>query len=185
MNESAFCSSPVALKRAKLINYLYSTADYSTNEFMSFTALAALSRETLLETADDYWKGLTVAEKWSNLYFAYGIDNKLLALRAMRCLDREDDSMDERELTLEEIEAIGITEHNRWNVEKLLMGYRKPKEMEDKYGKDNETAKELKNNKSLFIHHDIRPFDELEPNTRKLDLEFAKYIPWIIQMSKE
>ena len=185
MNESAFFSSPIALKRAKLINYLYSTADYSTHEFTPLTALATLSLETILEKADEYWKGLTVAEKWSNLYFAYGIDNKRMALRAMRNLEMDNDLLDEQPLNLEEIKAIGITEHNRWNVEKLLMGYRKPKETEDKYGKDNETAKALKNNKSLFIHHDIRPFEELEPNTQKLDLEFAKYIPWILNMSKE
>ena len=185
MNESAFFSSPVALKRAKLINYLYSTADYSTNEFTPLTALAALSQETVWDKANEKWKERTVAEKWSNLYFAYGIDTKLLALRAMRELEMDNDVLDEQPLTPEEIYAIGITEHNRWNVEKLLMGYRKPKESEDKYNKDEETAKALENNKSLFIHHDIRPFEEIKRETQKLDFEFAKYIPWILSMSKE
>ena len=76
-------------------------------------------------------------------------------------------------------------EHNRWNVEKLLMGYRKPHYNEDKYRTtDPEKKKMLKKNKDLFIHHDIRPFDELD-TIKELDKEFSRYIPWIMRMTEK
>ena len=81
------------------------------------------------------------------------------------------------------MEEIAIVEHNRWNVEKLLMGYRKAKEDEDKY-KHPEHAKYLKRNKLNFIHHDIRPFEDLD-KIRLLDYEIAKYIPWILKMTEQ
>lgn len=180
MNESSFFSSPAAFKRAKLINYLYKTADYQTNHFVPLADLAVLDPKTIEADADKYWEALPVALKWSNLYFAYGIEHKLLTLRTIRHLEIDDPSHDLEPLGKEECEMIGHIEHNRWNVEKLLMGYRKPKEAEDKYGKDEAIAKELKNNKNLFIHHDIRPYEQLEPNTRQFDLDLAQYIPWII-----
>ena len=49
--------------------------------------------------------------------------------------------------------------------------------------KDKAIAKELENNKRLFIHHDIRPFDILDSDIKNFDFEFAKYIPWILEMS--
>ena len=75
-------------------------------------------------------------------------------------------------------------EHNRWNVEKLLMGYRKPLEIEDLYDKSDDIARKLKNNKNLFVHAQIRPYDDLSDDMKELDKEFARYIPWIIQTTK-
>ena len=76
-------------------------------------------------------------------------------------------------------------EHNRWNVEKLLMGFRKPHRDEDKLAAENKLFKDdLERNKKRFIHHDIRPFDQLD-NIKKLDEEFSRYIPWIVKMTEE
>ena len=72
-------------------------------------------------------------------------------------------------------------EHNRWNVEKLLMGYRKPRREEDRYAYP-EFAGKLKKNKELFVHHDIRPFDQVG-TISELDFEFSRYIPWIMKMT--
>ena len=84
----------------------------------------------------------------------------------------------------ERIEALSIAEHNRWNIEKLLLGYRKPKASEDlSLAPDETIAKQLKNNKNLFIHAQIRPFDQLTEAMKQLDRDFVQYIPWIIEMS--
>lgn len=184
MNGTSFFADEKAFSRAKLINYLYKTADYSTNTFQPLEQLAKKGLDKIREEADGYWKELTVADKWSNLYFAYGLEYKLLSLRAMRSLDITDDNHDFDPLKPEEQDAISRVEHNRWNVEKLLMGYRKPLEREDLYGKEKAVQKELKNNKFLFIHAQIRPFDDLAPDMRQLDIEFAKYIPWIMNSAK-
>ena len=86
-------------------------------------------------------------------------------------------------LTPEEIEEMARVEHNRWNVEKLLMGFRKAREEEDRYSVQGIFEEELAKNKKLFIHHDIRPFDDLG-SIKELDREFSKYIPWIIKMTE-
>lgn len=184
MNETAFCADERSLRNAKLINYLYYTMP-SGYQFQSLLVLNSMSKEQIWKEANEYWKGLTVALKWSNLYNAYTISIKLAILRALRGLKQNDYSQDSQSLSNDEIEILARVEHNRWNVEKLLMGYRKAHKNEDKYGnKDNETKAKLKQNKNRFIHHDIRPFDSLEDGIGDMDKEFSKYIPWIIKMTE-
>ena len=182
MNETAFSADENSLKRAKLINYLYSTmpSDY---KFRGILALDAMSEETIWTEADKYWKNLSVAHKWSNLYSAYAMRIKLASLRAMRGLKQDDTSRDTWPLSDEEVEIMALVEHNRWNVEKLLMGYRKPHRDEDKYAYPR-YGEELKKNKKRFVHHDIRPFDDLGA-IKVLDCEFSRYIPWIMKMTEK
>ena len=197
MNEAAYSADDKSLKRAKLINYLYATADYSNNKFQSMMVLNALPKDMIFAEANKLWngipdssnekerKGLDVSLKWSNLYNSYSIRIKQATLQAMRGLALKNKSEDTKPLSKEEMEVLACVEHNRWNVEKLLMGYRKPHQNEDKYNaKSDEDEKLLKKNKELFIHHDIRPFNILDHIT-ELDYEFSKYIPWIIEMTEK
>ena len=182
------CAYPLIypnLRGAKLINFLYVTADYDTYKFQSMLALDAMPESKIWEEADEYWRRpeLTVALKWSNLYSAYAIKTKLATLRAMRRLDVEDTSRDQDALSDYEVEQMAVVEHDRWNVEKLLMGYRKPRKEEDKY-LHPECAGQLSQNKKLFIHHDIRPFGTLGI-IAGLDREFSRYIPWIMRMTEK
>ena len=182
MNETAFSADNHSLKRAKLINYLYETANYETYKFQGILVLDAIPEEKIWEEANAYWQKLSVALKWSNLYNSYTMRTKQRTLRAMRGLDIDNESHDYDTLTEAEVEKLAVVEHNRWNVEKLLMGYRKPRKEEDKYDYPD-FANKLKKNKALFIHHDIRPFDQLN-NIRELDYEFSRYIPWIMKMAE-
>lgn len=181
MNETAFCADHYSLKRAKLINYLYSTM--KGNKFQSLEVLEKMDRQQLDKAANDAWAELTVALKWSNLYNAYTMRTKQRTLRAMRGLDVDDERRDFAPLDDYEARQLAIVEHNRWNVEKLLMGYRKPLKEEDKYAYPV-FADELKQNKALFIHHDIRPFDQLDA-IHQLDYEFSRYIPWIMKTTEK
>ena len=183
MNETAFSADDYSLKRAKLINYLYSTANYDSYKFPGILVLDAMSEDTIWKEADKLWRELTVALKWSNLYNAYTMRTKLVTLRAMRGLDVDDTSHDYQPLSDYEAEQLAVVEHNRWNVEKLLMGFRKPRKEEDKY-EHPEYAGKLSKNKSLFIHHDIRPFSQLG-TIRELDYEYSRYIPWIMRMTEK
>lgn len=183
MNETAFSADDHSLKRAKLINYLYETANYESYKFQGILLLDSIPEDKIWEEANSYWQKLSVALKWSNLYNSYTMRTKQRTLRAMRGLDIDDDSRDYDALSDYEVEQLAIVEHNRWNVEKLLMGYRKPRKDEDKYVYP-EFAGKLKKNKDLFIHHDIRPFDQLN-NIKELDYDFSRYIPWIMKMTEK
>ncbi len=183
MNETAFCADNRSLKRAKLINYLYETANYDTYKFQGILAMDAIPEHKLWAEANEKWHDLSVALKWSNLYNSYTIRTKLACLRAMRGLKIDDKSHDYDTLSESEVMVMAEVEHNRWNVEKLLMGYRKAQKEEDKY-EHADYANKLKKNKDLFIHHDIRPFDDLNI-IKELDYEFSRYIPWIMKMTEK
>ncbi len=183
MNETAFSADNHSLKRAKLINYLYETANYETYKFQGILVLDSIPEAKIWEEADAYWQKLSVALKWSNLYNSYTMRTKQRTLRAMRGLGIDDESRDYDTLSDYEVKQLAIVEHNRWNVEKLLMGYRKPKKDEDKY-EYPDFADKLKKNKDLFVHHDIRPFSQLK-TIKELDYEFSRYIPWIMKMTEK
>lgn len=183
MDDTAFCADETSLKAAKLINYLYNRMPLTDGIIsQNGSMLSSMSDEQIWTEANECWRGLTVALKWSNLYNAYSLRVKLAALRSIRGLMPDDVSQDMKQLTESEINVLARVEHNRWNVEKLLMGYRKPHKDEDKYECDcEELKKELERNKNRFIHHDIRPSEQLD-GVREIDREFTRYIPWIIKM---
>ncbi len=183
MNDSSYCADDRALVQAKLINYLYATADYDRHKFKGALVLETMSQNQIIAEADKCWQKLSVALKWSNLYNAYALETKAATLRAMRGLDIDDTSHDLDTLSDEEVEVIAEVEHNRWNVEKLLMGYRRSRPDED-CRRHPEFASDLAKNKKLFIHHDILPFDQLG-DIQELDREFTRYIPWILKTSKQ
>lgn len=69
----------------------------------------------------------------------------------MRGLKLDDNSQDTTPLSEMEVEELARVEHNRWNVEKLLMGYRKPHDNEDAYNAHYDDDKSvLKQNKKAF-----------------------------------
>ena len=184
MNETAYHADDKSLKRAMLINYLYSTADYGVNRFKGEFELSTIPTDDIWKEAEKMWHKLSVSLMWSNLYNSYTIRTKLATLRAMRGLELDDDSQDTTPLSEMEVEELARVEHNRWNVEKLLMGYRKPNDKEDAYNAHYEDDKSvLKQNKKLFIHHDIRPYDTLD-HISELDKEFSRSIPWIMKMTE-
>jgi ryanodine receptor 2 len=83
-----------------------------------------------------------------------------------------------KELTNEQINLLARVEHNRWNIEKLIMGYRActPEEREKK------TKKELRDE---FKHKDIVAYQELEPDDKgiqanKYDESISRALPFML-----
>jgi hypothetical protein len=69
-----------------------------------------------------------------------------------------------QELSDSEVSLLAEIEHNRWNIEELLLGYRPVKLNEEK-----EIDKDKKRKgywKARFIHYDIRPFDGLKEDDK-------------------
>ena len=79
-------------------------------------------------------------------------------------------------LSEEQIERMAYTEHCRWNMEKLLMGYR-PLTEKEKTG--NVNTKNLKNN--MFAHHLIKPYKDLTDCDKQLDRNIIKKLPDIVR----
>lgn len=184
MNDVAYSGEDEKwLQRAKLINYLYCNS--KNYHFPDMNVLNAMPEKNLWKEVDEKWKGLKVAEMWSNLYSAYSILCKMDSLRVMRRLKHSGPSQDLKSLTHEEEELIAAVEHNRWNVEKLLMGYRKARKDEDAYKYSEYTGLFNSNNKKkLYIHHDIVPFCELK-DVKQYDFEIVKFMPWILKKTGE
>ncbi len=208
MEDLAYCFDETSIKRAKLINYIYcflfeslgkllqkntNIKDDLKKELISVVEeKKALPLDTTWSEANDQWKKLSVASKWSNFYFADNIQCKLDTLKAIRGKKISKDDM----LTEEEMKMIAVMEHNRWNVEKLFMGFRVAKPNEDFYKikdiEDNnreqiaDGAEKYKDNKKyLFIHSDIRPFNELNIKSTLLNEITAYCLPWILGMTEE
>ena len=179
MTDITFDIDKKAQRIAECINHLYSKC----NE-LGWSRIPT-SDEVKNCTWNDIhqkWIKLPVALQWSNLYSAYNIEYRIHTINAMR-----NSKTSIKNITDEETETLGRVEHDRWNVEKLLLGYRKPEEDEDYYSKknfvDGEKVKVMKEaHKELFIHCDIRPYTELN-EIQEIDKEIIRFIPWFIEMA--
>ena len=77
-------------------------------------------------------------------------------------------------------------EHNRWNIEELLLGYRPVTQIEEqeilqeeRKGKEFKEKKisELKKN---YIHYQIRAYDQLSESMKLNDRKITEKIPFIL-----
>lgn len=162
------CYDPLFRKRivkAKRINYLYQLQDNG----ISYEKMAES------EVLEVYWN--TRSEylfKLSNLYASNSIPIKL------RSIGIDPDKVDcKTVLSPSDISILSEVEHNRWNMERLLLGTQplyvsKRKAINDML-KDSDPEvvnqgkainKHLKNN---FYHKDIAPYDELLPSSKQYD----------------
>ncbi len=106
------------------------------------------------------------ANMWSSIYNGNMIWTKL------RCVDYQNKEFDDIEI----IKTLADVEHNRWNVEELLMNFRPVTEQQQKDEKD---CKNLHKNilKGQMIHLDIcsnKKLLELDEDSREYDIEFSK-----------
>lgn len=110
-----------------------------------------------MNEANRIWDNTPMSKRWSNIFSAASIPTKL------RCIGIEWDNNTTCRLadfTEDEISLLAEMEHNRWNIEELLLGYRPVSKTEDEeIDKDKSRKKYWK---KRFVHYDIRPYDELK-----------------------
>lgn len=138
------------------------------------------------------WMEMSHYERWSNVYNVRSIIAKLRglgyamtwangAVESLACLAPNTPGNCEHFPTEEEILQLSVTEQFRWVTDTLTRGFRPTTEEEhDKMvelGKD--FKKELKNRH--FAHDDIRPFDKLDEETAKINIDMTKAIIDIIK----
>lgn len=131
--------------------------------------------------ADRIWNDTVISKRWSNIFAAASIPTKL------RCIGinwNTNNPIYLEDLTDEQVNMLSEIEHNRWNIEELLLGYRPVYKDEDvKIDNDKTKKKEYKNR---FIHYDIRPYNELktDSNGRKAyeyDAIIVRSLPLILK----
>ena len=193
MEDMAYCFNEKALRLGKLINYIYSflyetKKEYNNDvekmkakKFDSLKEMMLLDHAGVWKDADSQWKNLSVANRWSNFYFADNLQCKIDTLKIMRGRKFEYNDV----LTDEEVHILAVMEHNRWNVEKLFMGFRVAKPDEDYHNIKKIDSNAEDTNKKLFIHSDICPFDDLPEYDKYQNEMTARCIPWIMRMMKE
>ncbi len=111
--------------------------------------------------ADEEWKRKIITKRWSNIFAAASIPTKL------RCIGIDWDMHNPcrlEDLSAEQIELLAEIEHNRWNIEELLLGYR-PVKIDEDQAIDIDKDKKA-DFKARFIHYDIRPFDGLKTDNK-------------------
>jgi len=116
------------------------------------------------ETLDDMWNKLSLTHQWSNIYFVNSAHTKL------RSLGISVNNIGQMELDEDQVELMAQLEHNRWNVEKLLMGYRMttPGETElisrDIHDKGKDSLLKKHYSEKHFAHYDIIAYSDLKPD---------------------
>ncbi len=163
MIDNSFATDYYSNHLAMAFNYVY---DYyfANNETLPSSIP---STEELLKK----WEPVSTSNKWSNLYLADSIEFKL------RSIGLDCKSAEQAEFTEEQIEKMAYTEHCRWNMEKLLLGYRPLREKELDGNVDTNKLK-----KHMFVHHLIKPYKDLTEGQKKLDRIIIQRLPNILRM---
>lgn len=143
------------IRLAKLLNHYYY---HITDEAIDYSNLAQI---------EDEWRSTEIYNRWSCLFNVSAIPVKIRSCGGLDNL-----------VAPENIRQNAIVEHNRWNVEKLLMGFRPTSSQEHQKIADIGNS-EKKRLKKSFIHDDIRPFEQLPPSVASYDLAFVREIPHI------
>ena len=158
--------SVVDYRLAKLVNYVYNDVEDTKLEHIN-----DIEKESGLTLQDFYWRRCSVADQWSSNYNANSIPTKLRYLG----LDFENSPIEEINARLNEpgmMEMLVHVEHNRWNTEKLLTGFRplEKKEMAefDTLLETKAEYKDIKKRKKFYqqgwemAHMNIISFKDLE-----------------------
>lgn len=136
-----------------------------------------------MNEANRIWDNTPMSKRWSNIFSAASIPTKL------RCIGIEWDNNTTcrlADLTEDEISLLAEMEHNRWNIEELLLGYRPVSKTEDEeIDKDKSRKKYWK---KRFVHYDIRAYDELKEDAEgrkasKYDEVIVTSLPLILNFN--
>lgn len=144
------------VQMAKNVNYIYDRC-YNDN-FENWQGQILSSVEISTKERDKLWADLSNVKRWSSIYNAMTIPSK------MRSIGLNEDDWDKfYDISQQNIEILAQVEHNRWNVEELILGYRPcTDEEQDKIAADVETQKD--SFRARKIHYDLRAYNDLRPD---------------------
>jgi hypothetical protein len=186
MDSCGYDVSLPLLKMAKRLHYFY---------ICSFGQKGTPTEMPVDEIETEWRKVETFNQRYSNIYNVMTIATK------MRTLGHDEKDWDKFfALTQEEIETLSAVEHNRWSVERLILGFRPPTDTEREEIKLNIESfiaakktggeppqQDLKNfYKKQKVHYDLCSYRELREDktgqdVRVYDYDLTACIPLIAQ----
>ena len=136
-------------------------------------------------TVEEQWNQLRITKRWSNIFAAISIPTKLRSIGIEWDINKPIHLLP---LSDEQIATLAEIEHNRWNVEELLLGYRPVRRDEEEVIDKDRTKKD--DYKKRFIHYDIRPFATLKEDAKGCkanvyDEVIVRSLPLIINYREE
>lgn len=166
------------VQMAKNVNYIYDRC-YNDN-IKNWQGQVLSSVEINSADRDSLWVNLSSVKRWSSIYNAMTIPSKMRSIGLT-----EDDWEKFYDISQQDIEILAQVEHNRWNVEELILGYRPcTDEEQDKIAADVDTQKDTF--KSRKIHYDLRAYSDLRPDktgrsAKIYDLCLSAALPLIVK----
>ena len=144
------------VRMAKNVNDVYDQC-YNDN-FENWQGQIHSSVEIDHAERDKLWADLSSVKRWSSIYNAMTIPSKMRSIGL-----GEDDWEKFYDIPQQDIEILAQVEHNRWNVEELILGYRPcTDEEQDLIAADIEKQKDAF--KARKIHYDLRAYHDLRPD---------------------
>ena len=213
MQDADFTANKSSLYTAMLCNYVYCTNamgsisklepdDIKSNlDGIIDNVKAEISKcsipqdtEDAMKPARDNWNNLSIFDKWSNRYLANSFKTKLRSIGYNGDNYGVDKSIIEHNIEKSR-RNMAECEHNRWNIQQLLMGFRAYTETEnDEYHKAltgngyQAAIKDYKKPKQKGrekAHLDIRAYSQLseyDPHCQAYDEVFNASIPEILSV---
>lgn len=144
------------VQMAKNVNYVYAQCFHQN--FENWQGWIQSSVEIDGKERERLWADLPNIKRWSNIYNAMTIPSK------MRSIGLSEDDWDQfYDISQQDIEILAQVEHNRWNVEELILGFRPcTDEEQEKIAADVETQKDAF--RARKIHYDLRAYNDLRPD---------------------
>lgn len=170
--ENTFVSDDVSLRTAKLINYAYSLI-FSGENVDWDAALRNVPQDILEERWNEIpsTKSL-VSAHWSSLYNAMCVWTKIRNISSGSVPESYTD---------DELDILQQVEHNRWNMEELLLGFRPVSGQENK--SMDVWEKSVRNElKHRMVHVDIRSYESLvkyDGESVRYDRDLSKLLPYM------
>lgn len=192
MLSSCFSNRIVDNRLAKLVNYVY-----NCTKDTKLSCATERDAETGLQNQEVYWRKCLVANQWSSLYNAFSITTKLRFMG----VDYHNTPASEMVKILRDEETLDIlteVEHNRWNTEKLMMGFRPLNDKEIapllemiENGADTNAFSETKKNLKLgweMAHLNICSFETLKKYDAPAvhyDVVMTKAFPALVEWMRD
>lgn len=171
--------------RSQLCNYTYNLIfdDNINNDAINATisGIEDVFDKEAMKRARALWKSLKIFDRWSNKYLANSFETKIRSIGSANSNYAINYVSNCKNLHKYR-DAMAECEHNRWNVQQLLMGFRAcTSEESDMIKKDPAYKKLLKQGREK-AHGDIRPFEMLDKSTKDIDYIFNNAIPDILML---
>lgn len=144
---------------AKTINHIYDQFYNDNHEHMAdddWQMQYAVDID--IEARDKSWAKLSNVKRQSNILNALSIPSK------MKSIGLDEDDWDKfHDISQQDIELLAQVEHNRWNVEELILGFRPCTDEEQEIIENDISMKEVMK-RQLKVHYDIRAYNDLRPD---------------------